>query len=167
MTDSTALAGSPEFEQRNTAAAALVRTLHKEGTIGTGTAGILLITLGAAKHLAAHASEADRNYIDDEPDTWTDETGKGWHWAGGMSGHGQDQQPLLAGDDWSDEDVPLSYVRAAVGLRVSRAATETTRRPDERRTCPPRRSDRPRRRTRSGEAHGFWRNPGRGPELPG
>lgn len=133
MTNPTPPTGTSDAEQRNTATAELVRTLRKDGKIGTGNAGRLLITLGAAKHIAAHPSESERNYIDEDPDTWTDETGQVWplrdeshyrddegnlwhHDGGFASDTHPDPQPTLARRDWSETDVPLSYVRAAVGL---------------------------------------------------
>lgn len=125
--------------------AALVRELHKDGKIRTGEAGHLLVTLGVEEYIAEHPTEACRNWIDDEPDTWKDETGTvwplsidketfvdgngdGWHYAGGAGSdeHG-DTQPFLARDDWSEDEVPLAYVRAAVGLTPQPPSTPPRR----------------------------------------
>jgi len=110
--------------------AALVRQLHQDGDLNTSMTGALLIALGAAEHVAPHPDcDMQKGYGESDPDTWKDATGRIvwdlrrdlrdchgdlWQYAGGFHAD-PDTQPILSRKDWSECDIPLCRVWAAVG----------------------------------------------------
>lgn len=77
---------------------------------------------------------------DDEPSTWTDEsgtvwdlharytdsTGFSWHWAGGFEYPNGKPEPLFSRSDWSQQDVRISLIKPLTAVKDGARGGETS-----------------------------------------